>query len=1007
MAMKRLLYFLPVLLTVLLYNTYSQESNWFTDITVETGLEGVATSKIQCVDFNNDNYPDLLLGTGGLTVGNSNTFYLYLNVPDPGSPNKRKFTDYTEESGINVNRNPEKPYREYDVAIMADIDNDGDMDMVSSFYYHRLEWFQPGHIDRSEVYLNDGNGLFTLKPDAGLYDHQFASTLDPGMIDAVGLSFIDYDLDGILDLYIATKFIDYRYGINFPDFLMKGTGDGSFVEVTDAGVQDVIEPLYGVNVTDYNNDGWLDVITSPYCRTGGRILKNTGEKYFIDVEQTLGYSAHNYGGDWYYDSDNSIWRQQPLCQWEAPTADFDNDGDMDILQCLIHGGYESRDGVREGHTHIAINQGPPDFNYIDDLDRIHRNAIQSAHLGDYGGLWVDFENNGWQDVVVCEGYYTVATRRVYMCIQRDDNEFYDVTEELGLMYVKDAANAQDCDFDLDGDNDIFIYHNGDDGPQLRLLKNDIGNNSNWISTKLIAPDGCNKDAVGARITVCSDTLKQIREIQTGMGHFGSQGPFIKNFGLGDMNRVDSIIVRWPMMNSPITKVYNPPTNINIIIDPNGYAGYINTWDDNHPIIKFGQAVTYFGELNVGDSADMSFEVINVGDAQLEVSDYQIEYDENNVFKILDEITPFTLQPDETKTINVRFIPSEREFYHSLLTFNSNAVNDETKSHDLIASGHKEKALIAFDESALSFDTTRTSSELEFTFRNPGELELIIDSILIDDNDAGVFSVVEIEDAGITFPLTLASGIEQTINVKFSPRVRVNYSGQLIINSNAYKNEISSIELYGIGDAPTPMAKFSSPFINFKTVPVGSLGEEIIEIENTGDGALHVSDINVEENDDNVYTFPGLEFPIEIQPEGIREITMKFEPKEIISYNRTVNIISDAFNEPEKQMSARGKGGEPESVEEKIFENEYLYVKVSPNPFEKNIRIDLEVKDAGIGNTEMFLTGLQGFRVTNLLSKNFSSGTYNLEFDLPGLPNGIYFLVVKIKDEIISIPVIKI
>ncbi len=102
MVMKRLFYFLFVLLPVLLYNSFSQESNWFTDITVETGLEGIGTSKIQCVDINNDNYPDLLLGTGGLTVGNSNTFYIYLNVPDPGSPNKRKFIDYTEESGINV-----------------------------------------------------------------------------------------------------------------------------------------------------------------------------------------------------------------------------------------------------------------------------------------------------------------------------------------------------------------------------------------------------------------------------------------------------------------------------------------------------------------------------------------------------------------------------------------------------------------------------------------------------------------------------------------------------------------------------------------------------------------------------------------------------------------------------------------------------------------------------------------------------------------------------------------
>ncbi|MFC2130479.1 choice-of-anchor D domain-containing protein [Bacteroidota bacterium] len=1006
--MKKYIFLLVCVFFV--YNSSSQESNWFTDITIEAGLEGLRTTYVQAADVNGDDYPDILVGTSGINVGHSQTFSMYLNVEDTENPGSRKFVDFTEESGINVSRNPERPMREYDIAVLADIDNDGDADLVSAIYYHRYEYFDEDTQDRPEVFLNDGSGHFTIKLDAGLADNDYYPGLEPGQVDGVGLSFLDYDFDGILDLYIATKFVYYnsaQYGTTFfPDFLFKGNGDGSFTEVKDAGVQAIAEPLYGVNVTDFDNDGWQDVITSPYCRTGGRIMRNMGDGKFLDQALFLGYSAQNLGGDAGYDQDGN-WVQQALCQWEAPTADFDNDGDMDILQCLIHGGLQVHsNGTIEGHTHIAINQGPPDYTFIDDLDRIHRKEDIGSHLGDYGGLWVDFENNGWQDIVICQGHYTAATDRGYFCIQRDDNEFYDVTEELGLMYIKDASDAQSCDFDLDGDNDIFIFHSKDT-PQLRLLRNDIANNSNWISTKLIAPDDCNKDAVGARVTVYSDTLSQIRELQAGMGHFGSQGPFMVNFGIGDMNRVDSIFVRWPMMNSPITKVYNPPVNINIIIDPNGYAGYINTWEDNQPIIKFGQSVTYFGELNVGDSTDMFVEVINIGDVQLEVSDFLIEDDENNVFKLLDEITPFTLQPDETKTINVRFIPSEREFYHSLLTFNSNAVNDETKSHDLIASGHKEKALIAYDESSLYFDTTRTNSELEFTFRNPGELELVIDSILIEDSDAVVFSVVEIENAGITFPLTLASGNEQTINVKFSPKVRINYSGQLIIHSNAYKKEVSSIELFGIGDAPTPMAKFSSPFINFKTVPIGSSRDEIIEIENTGDGVLHVSDINVEENDDNVYTFPGLEFPIEIQPEDIREITIQFKPKEIISYNRAVNIISDALNEPEKQMTARGKGGEPESVEEQKFENDYLSVKVSPNPFKEKIMIEFEVKAAGIGNAEMFITGLQGFRVTNLMNKNFSSGTYNLEFDLPGLPNGVYFLVVKIKDEIISIPVVKI
>ena len=102
----------------------AQDESWFTDVTEEIGLGDFVGSKIQCVDVNGDDYPDLLLGTGGLTKGNSNTFTLYLNKPnpDPDSPHERIFVDYTEESGINVNRDPDKDYREYDVAVLAVIE---------------------------------------------------------------------------------------------------------------------------------------------------------------------------------------------------------------------------------------------------------------------------------------------------------------------------------------------------------------------------------------------------------------------------------------------------------------------------------------------------------------------------------------------------------------------------------------------------------------------------------------------------------------------------------------------------------------------------------------------------------------------------------------------------------------------------------------------------------------------------------------------------------------------
>ncbi len=983
--------------------SYSQETNWFTDITHSVGLDSVRTSKIQSVDINGDNYPDLLVGTGGLIPGNSNTFTLFLNVPDENNPNSRKYVDFTEESGINVNRDPNKSYREYDVAIMADIDNDGDPDLVTSFYYHRLEWFKPGHEDRSEVYLNDGTGHFTLKKDAGLYHHLYSAMLDSGMIDAVGLSFIDYDYDGILDLYIATKFIDYKNSVYFPDVLMKGNGDGSFTEIKNNGVHNIPEPLYGVNVTDYNNDGWQDVITSPYCRTGGRLLENQKDGTFKDVERSVNYSSQHNGGDWYYDQNNKVWRQQPLCQWEAPAADFDNDGDMDLLQCLIHGGLEARDGVREGHTHIAINQGPPNYNFVDDLDIIHRVEDKRSHLGDYSGLWVDFDNNAWLDLIVCQGHYTPTTDRVYMCMQRDDHQFYDVSKELGLLNLKDGVSSESCDFDLDGDNDIFVCHNVNGKAELHLLRNDRGNSSNWISVKLTnPPSGCNRDAIGARITVCSDTIKQIREIQTGLGHFGGQEPFIRNFGLGDMNRVDSIIVRLPMKGIPTTVVYNPPTNIIIQIDSNGLNGFVKTWKGKQAIVKFVQTYTDFGTINVGDSVEAVFEITNVGDTTLNVSDFAINNDDFNVFQIVNKEVPFSLEPNETKQITIRFIPKRRESYKSIITFNSNAINDTTKSYDIYGAGYEPSALIALSQVKISFDSTKTTSEKPLIIKNVGELDLNISDMSITQDSNQVFSIKE----NLQFPVTIKTKDSLIINLVFSPKIRVNYSANLIINSDAYNNPSEAIELFGIGNAPTPLAKFNKQFLNFGTVHIGESKDVEFKIDNQGDGNLIVNNIYVDENEDSVYSIISDELPIMILPDSSQKVVLHFEPKEQKSYNRDLFVISNAFNEPEKKLIIRGKGGEPIFVEDSYYDNS-IALTVSPNPVFDIFKLQINNLQNISTTIKIDIVNLQGIKVMDIFNGNLEqSSEKNIDINSSLLPKGIYFITAVYGSKRIVIPIVK-
>ena len=95
------------------------------------------------------------------------------------------------------------------------------------------------------------------------------------------------------------------------------------------------------------------------------------------------------------------------------------------------------------------------------------------------------------------------------------------------------------DIDNDGDIDIVVS-NLKDAPTI--LRNDSDDTAQWLSVKLVGTH-CNRDAIGARITVVSDGLIQTREVKSGSGYL-SQNDLRLHFGLGDATRVDTVTVRW-------------------------------------------------------------------------------------------------------------------------------------------------------------------------------------------------------------------------------------------------------------------------------------------------------------------------------------------------------------------------------------------------------------------------------------------------------------------------------
>lgn len=522
--------------------TFAQAPSWFTDVSADVGLANTPEAlRLNVLDINGDEYPDIVAIE---SVNRRNMIHVYLNQPDPNlsNPTGRIFVDWTDSSRVNVHPDPDSTDgRRAEIVTLGDVDNDGDPDLISgTWYWDPTALNHPN--DRSSVMLNDGSGRFTHVPNNG-FDAL-------GLISIGGFSLLDYDHDGFLDVYVAT-FSDDHPNFQFrKDYIMRGNGDGTFTPRPDPFDLGTVQwPNYGCSATDFDNNGFQDVLTSPYCRDGGVLWSNLNGGVFQNVAFQANYNAQQMFGD-----------GQDMCQWGVYPYDFDSDGDMDLLQALVHGGLDTL----EGRTTIAVNTGPSTgYSFAWELDRLRRVGPGSTHLGNMDASWVDIDNNGLADVVISETEYHPLDR-MYVYLQDSTHYFDDVTDPLGLTNYR-IHTVESADIDLDGDYDL-VMNVRNQGTQIRILQNNIGNQNSYLAISLDAPAGVNFDAIGARIHVHSDGVTQMREVQAGLGHFGGQAPKLQIFGLGNSTWVDSLWVEWP--GGHVTTYYGVSPNQFITIDGN-------------------------------------------------------------------------------------------------------------------------------------------------------------------------------------------------------------------------------------------------------------------------------------------------------------------------------------------------------------------------------------------------------------------------------------------------------
>jgi enediyne biosynthesis protein E4 len=411
----------------------------------------------------------------------------------------------------------------------GDYDNDGHTDLFVTFRGHNV------------LLHNNGDGTFSdFTKKAGLWhDDERWST---------GCSFVDYDRDGRLDLFIA-HYVDFD-----PDDLknpkaasacdwqgipvfcgplgLKGThselyhnnGDGTFTNVSEksgvanTGAYYCFTPLTG----DFDNDGWPDIYVS--CdSTASLFFRNNHDGTFTESALTAGI-AYNEDG-------------HTQAGMGVDAADFDGSGWLGIIKTNFSGDTPT----------LYRNNADGTFS-----DVTFRAGLGSdTHFLGWGALFLDFDDDGWPDIFMANGHVypeidgkglnsTFRERKVLYWNERN-GKFRDVSLDAGpgIIAPFNSHGVAAADILNDGHVEVLV-NNAFDCPSL--LKN-FGARGNWVLLKLVGTKS-NRDAVGARVILRAAGHEQMQEVRSG-GSYISQNDFRLHFGIGQATKVDSIEVRWP------------------------------------------------------------------------------------------------------------------------------------------------------------------------------------------------------------------------------------------------------------------------------------------------------------------------------------------------------------------------------------------------------------------------------------------------------------------------------